>query len=84
MTRSGTLRRTLFAIAGLALAAPSLCFLYYSVRLIHVNLTASPEDAAAHRTVGMLVGAIAFPIAAFIFRLLSFFLFKRALPPPRS
>ena len=79
MTVSATkIVRTLWLVAGIAFAAPSLFFVYYTVRLIYVNLAASPEDAATHRTGGMLIGAIAFPLAAMIFGLISWFCFKRA------
>ncbi len=68
----------MFAVFGVAFAAPCLFFTYYTVRLIWVNLTASAGDAAVHRTGGMLIGAIAFPLAAIIFGLISYFLLKRA------
>ncbi|MEO6052043.1 MAG: hypothetical protein ABIP78_12040 [Pyrinomonadaceae bacterium] len=41
-----------------------------------MNLTM--EDAAAHRTGGMLIGAIAFPLAAIIFGGTSWFFINRA------
>ena len=59
-------------------ALPSLFFIYYTVLLIYKNVSASAEDAAAHRTGGMLIGAIAFPLAAIIFGLISWFCFKRS------
>jgi len=36
------------------------------------------EDAAAHRSAGMLIGAIAFPFAAIIFGLLCRFCLNKA------
>jgi Na+/phosphate symporter len=70
------INKTLFILCGVAFAAPCLFFLYYSARLLFVNLTM--EDAAAHRTGGMLIGAIAFPLAAAFFGLVSWFFFKRS------
>jgi len=66
----------LFAFCGLAFAAPSLFFAFYTARLIYLNLTM--ENAAAYRTGGMLIGAIAFPLATIIFGLVSWFFFRRA------
>ena len=37
------------------------------------------KDAAAHRNAGMLIGAVAFPLAAIIFDFISWFCFRRAL-----
>jgi hypothetical protein len=71
--------KTIYMIVGLLFAAPSLFFIYYTVRLIYVNLAMSPDEAAAHRTGGMLIGAIAFPVAAIIFGLISWFCFRRGL-----
>ena len=66
-----------FIFCGVAFAVPCLFFTYYTARLLYLNLTM--EDAAAHRTGGMLIGAIAFPLAAIIFGLISWFCFKRAM-----
>ncbi len=74
-TSSPTINSILFAFCGFAFALPCLFFTYYTVRLIWLNLTM--EDAAAHRTGGMLIGAIAFPLAAIIFGVLSWFFIKR-------
>jgi hypothetical protein len=71
--------KVLWAICGTVFAIPSLFFTYYTVRLIYVNLMASAADAVAHRTGGMLIGAIAFPLAAIIFGVISWFFFRRAL-----
>jgi hypothetical protein len=78
-TSARKINKMLWAIGGTAFALPSLFFTYYTVRLIYVNLTASAADAAAHRTGGMLIGAIAFPLAAVIFGVISWFFFRRAL-----
>ena len=71
-------RNILLIVVGIFFAAPSIFFTYYTVRLIYVNLTASAEDAAAHRTGGMLIGAIVFPVAAIVFGLISWFCFRKA------
>jgi len=73
MTKS--VKSLMWYVIGLVFAAPSLFFAYYTVRLIYLNLTMA--DAAAHRTGGMLIGAIAFPLAAIIFGILSWLFFKR-------
>jgi hypothetical protein len=70
--------KTIYMIVGLLFAAPCLFFVYYTVRLIYVNLAMSPDEAAVHRTGGMLIGAIAFPVAAIIFGLISWFCFRRS------
>lgn len=70
------INKTLFIFCGLAFAAPCLFFLYYTARLLYLNLTM--EDAAAHRTGGMLIGAIAFPLAAAFFGMVSWFFFKKS------
>ncbi len=75
-TSSLTLKRILFIVCGIAFAVPSIFFTYYTVLLIYKNLTM--EDAAAHRTGGMLIGAIAFPLAAFIFGFISWFFINKA------
>jgi hypothetical protein len=72
----------LWAICGAAFAMPSLFFTYYTVRLVYVNLTSSAADAAAHRTGGMLIGAIAFPVAAIVFGLVSWFCINKARRGP--
>lgn len=73
-TSTPTINKILFAVCGVAFAVPSLFFAYYTVRLIHLNLTM--ENAAAYRTGGMLIGAIAFPLAAIILGLISRFYFR--------
>ncbi len=47
----------------------SAFFLYYTIRLVLMNMFAA--DAAAHRTSGMLIGFIAFPIATIAFGIIS-------------
>ena len=73
---SATPDKIVFAICGFMFAVPSVFFAWYTVRLIWLNLTM--EDAAAHRSVGMLIGAIAFPLAAIIFGFISWFFIKKA------
>ena len=80
-TSTPTTNRILFLICGVAFAAPTLFFAFYTVRLIYVNLTS--EDAAAHRTGGMLIGAIAFLLAAVICGLITWFFIKRGLAPQK-
>lgn len=70
------INKTLFIFCGVAFAAPCLFFLYYTARLLYLNLTM--EDAAAHRTGGMLIGAIAFPLAAIFFGVISFYCINKA------
>ena len=71
--------RKVFLAVGILSALPCLFFIYYTVRLIYVNLAMSPDEAAAHRTGGMLIGAIAFPVAAIVFGLISWFCFRKGL-----
>lgn len=77
-TLTPTVTRVLCATCGFAFALPSLFFGYYTVRLIWVNLSMSAEEATAYRTGGMLIGAIAFPLAAIIFGLISWYFIKNA------
>lgn len=63
-----------FLIFGTAMALASLFFAYYSVRLLYVNLFF--EDAAAHRSTGMYIGIVAFPVATIVFGILSWLSFK--------
>ena len=71
--------RSIFIIIGALFAAGCLFFIYYTVRLIYVNMTMTADDAAIHRTGGMLIGAIAFPLAAIIFGAISWFCFRRSI-----
>ena len=77
-SNSSTLKNILFLAGGSAFALPALFFAYYTIRLIYINFTASAEDAAAHRTGGMLIGAIVFPVATIVFSLISWFLINKA------
>lgn len=83
MSQPSTISRIVLAAFSLAFAVPCLFFTYYTIRLIWVNLTASAGDAAAHRTSGMLIGAIAFPLAAIVFGLVSYYLWRRAFSSER-
>lgn len=71
-----TARQTLFGVAAAILAALSLFFTWYTVRLLYINL-AVPE-VAAHRQTGMYIGAMVFPIAAVGFGWLCVRCWKRA------
>ena len=75
---SATPNKIVYAICGFTFTVPCLFFAWYTVRLIYVNLTMSAEDAAAHRTGGMLIGAIAFPLATIFFGFISWFFIKKA------
>ena len=66
------------AFCGVVSLLPCVFFGWYSVRLLYVNLTMSSDEAAAHRTGGMLIGAIAFPLATLIFGLIAFLLIRSA------
>ena len=77
-----TFKRALYAICGVATTVPCLFFTLYTLRLIYVNLTMSAEDAAIHRTGGMLIGAIAFPVAAIIFGSISWYFINKARRSP--
>ena len=73
---SATPNKILFAVCSYTFAVPSVFFAWYTVRLIWLNLTM--EDAAAYRSTGMLIGAVAFPLAAIIFGGISWIFFWRA------
>lgn len=81
-TSTPTINKVIFAICGVAATAPCLFFSWYTLRLIYINLTASAEDAAAHRTGGMLIGAVVFPVAAIIFGSISWYFIKKARRSP--
>ena len=74
-TSTPTINKVLFAICGVTFAIPSLFFAYYSARLLYLNLTM--ENAAAYRSYGMLIGAIAFPLATIVFGLISWWFFRK-------
>ena len=71
--------RLLTSFCGVASLAPCIFFGWYSIRLLYVNLTM--DDATAHRSGGMLIGAIAFPLATIVFGLISWLCLKRGLRP---
>lgn len=72
----------LLIAAGIFLALASVFFCYYTVRLLYLNLTMA--DAAAHRSGGMYIGAVVFPIATFVFGILSLLSFRTAKRLKRS
>ncbi len=74
-TSTPAINKVLFAVCGFSFAVPSLFFAYYTVRLIYLNLTM--ENAAAHRSGGMLIGAVVFPLAALIFGYISWLFFRK-------
>ncbi len=62
--------KTIFlSLVGTASALASLFFGYYTVRLLYLNLTM--PDAAAHRSMGMYIGAVVFPVATIVFGAIS-------------
>lgn len=69
----------MFLIIGILLAAPCLFFVYYTVRLVYVNIVMTADEAAVHRTSGMLIGAIVFPLVSIVFGVMSWLCFKRSL-----
>ena len=73
---SPTINKVLFAVCGLTFAIPSLFFGYYSLRLLYLNLTMT--DPMAHWSFGMLIGAIAFPLATIILGSISYWFFKKS------
>ena len=75
-TSTPTINRILCGVCGVAFAVPAIFFTYYTVRLIYMNLTM--ENAAAYRSGGMLIGAIAFPLAALIFGFISWVFINKA------
>ena len=76
-TSTPAINKILLIFCGVAFAVPCLFFTYYTARLLYINLTM--DDAAAHHTGGMLIGAIAFPLAAIVLGLISWFCFKKAM-----
>ncbi len=75
-TTTSRINGILFAICGIVFIPPCLFFSWYTVRLIWLNLTR--DDAAAFRSYGMLIGAIAFPLAAIIFGVISWYFLNKA------
>ena len=80
-TSTPTTNRILFLLCGAAFAMPSVFFAFYTVRLVYINLTM--ENAASYRSAGMLIGAIAFPLAAIICGCITWFFIKRGLGPQK-
>jgi hypothetical protein len=70
---------TILAVVGVAFLFPCLFFLWYCVRLLTLNIAMSADEAAAHRTGGMLIGAIAFPLATIIFGVIGTICLRRGL-----
>lgn len=68
--------KIIYLILSIVFVPLCLFFAWYTVRLVYVNLTM--EDAAAHRSGGMLIGAVAFPVASLIFGAISWFSWKRS------
>lgn len=65
-------RLKIIAFAAIAIPHAAGCafLLYYTVRLAYVNLAVA--DISRHRQSGMYIGAVAFPLASFVFGYLSF------------
>jgi hypothetical protein len=61
---------------GASFGLAGLFFCYYTLRLIYVNLFV--EGVAEHRSGGMYIGAVVFPLAAIIFGVLSWLLLRKA------
>lgn len=70
------IKTIILILLGILLLLPCAFFVYYTVRLVYLNLTM--PDAAAHRSGGMLIGAIAFPVASLVFGGLSWLCFRTA------
>ena len=75
-----TIEKILFIISGIPFAFGSVLFAYYTVWLIHLNMTI--EGAASYRTGVMLIAAVGFPLAAIIFGFISWFFIKKARSEP--
>lgn len=63
-----------FLIAGIATSLASLFFAYYTFRLVYVNLFV--PETAEHRSTGMLIGAVVFPIATIAFGMAGWLSFR--------
>jgi hypothetical protein len=70
--------KSIFVIVGAIFGAACLFFIYYTARLTYVNIMMTADEAATHRTGGMLIGAIAFPLAAIVFGATSWFCFRKS------
>ena len=75
--------RTIFlGLLSAVFAALCAFFTYYTARLIYINVFG--PSLAGHRQTGMYIGAVVFPVAAFVFGWLSircFRLISRPTPP---
>lgn len=68
--------RILRTVLAVAFGFASAFFCYYSVRLAYLNVAGLvPAD---RRTSGMLIGAVAFPVAAILFGWLALRLYPRS------
>ena len=68
-------RSRIYLIAAIVAAGPTLFFLWYTLRLAYINFAVL--DARSHWSDGMLIGAIAFPLAMLLFGSISWICFKR-------
>jgi len=67
--------RVICLVLGIICSPLCLFFAWYTARLAYVNLAVA--DAAEHRTGGMLIGGIAFPLATFVFGAISWLSWKK-------
>jgi predicted membrane protein len=68
-------RKVLLSLFGIIFALAGLFFCYYTVRLLYVNLAVA--EAAAHRSAGMYIGAVVFPLAVIVFGVLSWLCLRK-------
>jgi len=59
------MRATLLYLCATATALAAAFFLWYTVRLVYINV--AWQGVAARRGGGMLIGAVAFPLAVLVF-----------------
>ncbi len=71
------IKHVVLAILGSAATLVCLFFAYYTVRLAYVNLFV--DDAAIHRTGGMLFGAMVFPIVTVLSGVSGYRLLERSI-----
>jgi hypothetical protein len=74
-------RTVLFGALGILFAILCAFFVYYTARLIYVNVFG--PSLAGHRQTGMYIGAVAFPTAVFVFGWLSLRCFRLISRPTR-
>jgi len=74
-TTTPVIERIFCVFCGLVLVVPAIFFAYYTMRLIYINIAF--DDAAAHRTGGMLIGVVAFPVATILSGWASWILIRR-------